>query len=408
MTEVLSYKYPAINPAVSANQESHQSILPVNQGTYRSDQTSVISFNVASNSQFLRTVMSYLSLTITPRAANGDVVVSGTTTNSLQGGSRVISRLVIRAGATVLENISGYDDLVSLYLSQTSGGAQSFYARTEGYGLTNIFQGGARKVCLPIWSSLFVTKQALPLPLFVGGITIDIYLAAASNLFTSSNVSYYTVDSPMLQTVMVTPPASYTVALVSAVRANRSAFIPYVKTQVFRSSGNGSMSQRIVLPIGNFTSVDSIQTVFWDSTAYAVATNDKHQRFSAQNLVDFRLEGAGIQVPQMLKFNYGGQNDPELLMIGLMSKAGSLYEIGDTASVPANWDAASFRIQMNFTSSDETFGSGLNMVGAANPNITLVTTHSAPVATSINISTFVQTSALIELTGTSINVSDVF
>ncbi len=404
--EVLSFRYPRIDPQVSGNQESYVSINPSNPGVFRSDQNAVITFNCSSTSQFLKTIQSYLSLTITPRAADGSAIVSGTTTNSTQGASRVIDRLVIRAGATVLESISSYNDLVGNYLSQLTTQETSVLAKTEGVGVTNYYAGGAKKSVLPIWSSLFVTPQCLPICLAVGGISIDIFLAPVSSLFTSSNVIYYTCEA-VFQAMMLTPPASYTVGLTSAIRSGRAAHLAMTKISTYRMNGNGSMTQRIVLPIGNVSSVDSIRVNFWDQTAYSVTANDKALRYGNANLTSYRIEGAGLQWPAMLKWTYGA-NDPELLYMNLLTRTGSVFDLAKEAGVGANWDTQQFSINHNFTSNQETFGSGVNLLGASSPNISIVTEHSANVPSTTNITVFVATSQIVTFTGTTIEVSEVF
>ena len=142
-----------------------------------------------------------------------------------------------------MEDISNYNDLVALYYKTMPVHRKNILQKMEGYGLTNIFAGGARKWAHPLMSSLFVTPQSLPLPLVAsGGITVEIFLSPASTLYTTAGVSYYTIDSPSWKWMALSPSPDYTVALRSAVAAGRSAYIAYSRSHVFPSNGNGSLT----------------------------------------------------------------------------------------------------------------------------------------------------------------------
>src|SRR5690242_3703749 len=133
MSEVLSYKYPPINPNVKGNSEQYISTRCQNGQVFRSDQQSSIIINLASNSQFLKTVQTFLTGRLVPRNSGGAEVISGTTTNTLQGFSRCFSRLVIRFGGSVIEDITNYHDLLALSYATESTGRKAILKRTEGY-----------------------------------------------------------------------------------------------------------------------------------------------------------------------------------------------------------------------------------------------------------------------------------
>ena len=121
MSEVISYKFPSISPQVSGNSEQWVQSLPINGSVFRSDQTSSIVFNIASTSQFMRTVKSFVTGKLVPKDVN-NATIPPATPSTAQGVSRAFSRVVIRMGGAIVEDIPNYNDLVSLYYATESLG----------------------------------------------------------------------------------------------------------------------------------------------------------------------------------------------------------------------------------------------------------------------------------------------
>jgi len=410
-TGVLSYRFPPSNPMVSGNQESTVIVTPLNASTaqaYTSSGSSSIIFNFASNTNFLRTQQSYFSYSVVPKDANGNVLTSGVT-SSYQGASRAFSRLIVRIGATEIENLV-IDDLTAIYYSTLSPAAHRMLNMTEGFGNINAFASGKMKCASQVLSSIWSTPQCIPLPLISagGGLTVEFVLAPVSNLFTSANVASFDIVDPRMVCTMVSPPADFTVSLVNAIRSGqKSAFMPFTKVRQFRSNGLMSNTNMLVLPIGNVRSVDRLTTVSWDEQAYALRSNDKYFRFGQNALVDYKVEGADLVSPKSSTYA-GNGSDAEYILNTYVQEVGSIYNLGENVYIPDNYSSTAFRIQQTYTSEQEQHGSGLSLINAASPNITITTTHSAPVPSTITFNTFVSTSALMEITSQMINVTEVF
>ncbi|KAJ3053535.1 hypothetical protein HK097_004083 [Rhizophlyctis rosea] len=357
----------------------------------------------------MRTIMSYLAGTLVPNAADGSDVVNAGTTSSYQGLTRAFNRMVIRFGGVVVEDISSYSDVLAMYYSTLPETRRKVLKALEGFGDTGAWKNGKRKWAHALMSSLFVTDQSLPLPLIQsGGITIELFWAPASELFTSANVAYYEIQQPSFRWMGITPDPSYTIALRSAVAAGRSAFIHFQKLHFYPSNGNGSQTLQIQVPIGQVSSIASVDTVFWDETSYADRTKDKYLRFHSANLVDFKIENNGTSQPSQLSFKYEGGADPKVVLLGLISSSGSIYTMDRDVSLQDNFETSSFRIGMNFQSSNENAGTGLSTLGSSSPFLTITTTHSAVVPPTTRILTVATVDALIEFRGAEIAISEIF
>ncbi|KAJ3027892.1 hypothetical protein HDV00_010791 [Rhizophlyctis rosea] len=318
--------------------------------------------------------------------------------------------MVIRFGGVVVEDVQYYSDVLALYYATLPTTRKSVLQRLEGYGSTGYFSNGKKKFAHALMSSLWVTPQSLPLPLIqCGGITIELFLAPASDLFTSANVAYYEVQQPHFSWMGITPDPSYTIALRSAVaQGGRSAYIHYQRLHFFPSNGNGSMTQQIQVPIGQVSSIASVETVFFNEADYADRTKDKYARFTNANLVDWRIENNGTSQPSQLTFRHEGGADPETVLLGLLSSAGNIYQMDRDMSLESNYETSSFRIGMNFQSGNEYAGTELSTVGAASPFLTITTTHSAVVPATTRILTMATVDALIEFRGSEIAISEIF
>ena len=412
MSAVLSYKYPAILPnggGVRANNESWNSVAPLNGAVFRSDQNQSIIFNCSSNSVFLRTTQSFLTGTLTPYASNGTEITSGIT-NSIQSTTRCFSRMVIRFGGVVVEDLQ-YNDLLAMYYATASQSKKLLLKKFEGFGDTNFYANGKRKWTHLIMSSLFVTDQCLPLPLLASGagVQIELFLAPASELFTHAAVSYYTLSGVFFKYMGITPDPAYTMALKSAVQSgNKSAYIHYQRVRAFPSNGNGSKTQMLSLPVGQVSSVASVFTQFYDEVTYSDVTKDKYARFHNAKLIDFRIEAAGQSNPSQLTFRYEGGADPELMMLNLLSESGNAYNMHNDVQIEDNFETSSFRLGMNYQAETELSGTGLSLIGSSSPTITISTTHSEVVPPTTRIVSYVVTDALIEFRGSEISISEVF
>lgn len=409
MSEVLSYKFPQIQPETNASAERWTEQKPINGSVFRSDQNQSVIIHLASGSEFVKTVQSFLAGTVVPRDAAGAVVTGATT--SQQGLSRIFSRLQIRIGSAIVEDLTGYNDILALYYATATKNRKSMLKRLEGYGTSDYLDGGGRKFAHMLMSSLFVTDQALPLPFLSGSgsaVSIELTLAPASEVFTSNNVSYYTLENVSFKYLGITPNPAYTMAMTNAIASGRSVFIAYQRVRQYPSAGNGANNQIIQVPIGQVSSIVSVDTVFFDTVAYANQANDKALRFNSANLVEWNIQGAGINNPSQISFGYHGGSDPESIIMGILSETGNGYLMGEQMSLEDNFESSSFRIGLNYQSSNEYFGSGLSTVGAASPFITINTKHSQPVPPTTAINTIVTTDALIVFQGSGITVTEIF
>ena len=420
-TQIFSYRYPVSQINVSGNQETWQTFQASNASTatrFPSNGNSSIIFNLASNSQFLRTHQSWFQFTITPRNADGTPITGGALagiTNSKQGCSRAFNRIIIRQGSTPIEQFE-YDDQLGLYMSTLSDSRRKWLRITESFGNTTAFANGPRKFAMQIFSSLFVNPQALPLPALPSGLQIEFQVADAENLFTS-NVPQFTVDNPQIRSCMICPDPSFTLALTSAVAQGRSAWIPMSEVRTFRTTGLGTDQLLINAAVGSYSSVDSVTTTFWDQTAYSNRGNDRYMRFTrtpspGAALTEWSIEAAGLINPQSRTFIEGGPDDPESLMYTFLSDAGSIHAIDQVANldidVNDNFWSHHYRVGLNYQSSNEEHASGLSLVGASSTNVVFNAKFSNPIQANIVAYTTIVCSVLLEISGTLLTVHRVF
>jgi hypothetical protein len=406
MSEVLSYRYPPINPASIGNQEQWWESKPTNGSVFRSDQNQSIIINMSSNSQYLKTVQSFLTGTLVARAANGAKVTDASTRNTKQGISRAFSRLIVRFGGAIVEDIHNYSDALALTYALESVGRKKLLTKTEGYAKDDVFTtAGSFRWAHMLLSSLWVTDQLLPLPFItVGGISLEIFLAPANEVFTTPNVEYYTLENISFKWQAVTPDPNYTLQMRSAIAQGRSAYIAYQRLHSYPSNGNGANDNILNVPIGQVSSIVGIETVFWDSTTYAAS--DKYSRFKDAQLKSWSIEASGLKNPHQIDFQ--NEADPETALMAVMTQSGNIYRLGNDIDFPDNYMTENFRVAINYQSSNEYFGTGISTIGAASPFLTIRTKHNAPVQPTTNILTFVTTDALVEFRGTGITVTEVF
>jgi hypothetical protein len=405
MSEVLSYKYPPISVGSTGNQEQWLETRPTNGSVFRSDQNTSIIINMSSNSQYLKTVQSFLTGTLVPRTNSGAEVTDAATRNTKQGMSRAFSRLIIRFGGAIVEDIQHYSDALALTYALESVGRKKLLQKTEGFENTQVFTGGRLRWAHMLLSSLWVTDQLLPLPFItVGGISLEIVLAPANEVFTSSNVDYYTLEDVSFKWLGVTPDPNYTLQMRSAIAQGRSAYIAYQRLHSFASNGSGANDNIINVPVGQVSSIVGVETVFWDATTYS--TDDKYSRFKDSKLKSWNIEASGLKNPHMIDFQH--QSDPETALLAIMTQAGNIYRLGNDVDFPESYRDENFRVAINYQSSLEHFGTGLSTIGAASPFLVIRTKHDAPVTPETTILTYVTTDALVEFRGTGITVTEVF
>lgn len=409
MSAVMSYKYPPLQSETPANFTQWTTATPVNGSVYRSDQNNSILINVASQSGFLSTVQSMLLGTITAYGADNNPITNAVNSSNSYGGmSRVFSKMIIRANGVPIEEISNYNDLLSLYYSTCSASKKSLLKSCEGYSNTAMFGTVGRfNWAHLIVSSLFVTPQLLPLPLLEGGggLQLEFILADKSSLFTTNAVAYYSLSDIRFQYLSVFPSPAYVVSLKAAVRSGRAAVIPFQKIHVFRSPGQGSNTLIANIALGQVTSLVDITSVFWSETTFADITQDKAKRFIDPGVLDWRITGADCNFPSQTAFRSG--TSPETVLMSLATQCGNVYDMHQGISLDADYATNSFRLSINFSSDGENWASGLNTLGGSSPFLTLTANCSSAVPNNCNMMTFATVDAILRFQGTEISVSEI-
>lgn len=407
-SEVVSYMFPAIDPTLRANQVNWRKETPSNGGggsLFRSDQNESIIINIASTSEYIKSVQSFVTGTIVPRDASGAPLVDASTRNSYQGITRAISAVTIRIGGTIVDHIPVYNDVCASVYALKPLSHKRLLSRFEGYGNTQLFTNGGYTFCHQLQSSLFVTEQLLPLPFTQVGISIELHITG-QELFTSPNVAYYTFENVAFKFLACTPDPRFTAGMSMAIhQKGRSAYIPYQQIRTARSNGNGSDEQLIQVPIGNKSSITSLEVLFWDQTAYANAANDKALRFIDAGVVSWTVTGAGITNPRTGEFQHNGGANPEAVFTGLLTETGNGYIAGDLIDIPDNFENNSFRLSMNFQAAPA-FRTGLDTTGAASQSLTITTKHKTPLPANIVILVVVVYDSVIEISSNGVRSLD--
>ena len=412
-TSVLNYRFPQILPSqvnIRANFEQWQTnITPTNGSEFRSDQSSSVIWQISNPNHFIRTVQSFCDGYIIPCDALGNEVKNAGTKSNYQGVSSCFSRVQFRFSGQELENNENYDIAVNWMYSLLSPGKKRMLQKFEGYGDVDYFAAGKRRFAHALVSALTLTDQALPLPVLAqsgSGFSIECWLKPAHEIFTTANVAFYKI-APRFNYLALTPDIAYTSALVRAVNEGKGIYIHFARPHYFRSNGNGSTQQQVVIPIGQKTSVMSWQLGMYSETDFADRTKDKSLRWSHNNIVGWRLEHNAVYNPNLDYFNYEtGGKDLTLTLINLLSQYGNIYNMGDDIDMPADYEEKFFTVGYNFVSQTESAGCGLSTI--ANPTFTIHTKHSQVVPPSTQILTMVIVEALIQIRGTQIGVTEIF
>ena len=414
-SQLLSYKYPVINPSgITGNQEQWVQTTPSNASTntsFTSNGNSDLIFSFASNSQYPRPHQSFLTFNITVRVATGAPLPGAAlaaTRNSYQGISAAFSRVTVRSGATIIESFD-YADELGLYLATIRPDKQRWLSLTEGFGKTDLFAGGAtRKFCMQIFTSLFTQTSALPICAIPGGLEVVFTLAPSTNLFTT-DVPQFTIENPYVRWCAITPDPSFTLALTGAIASGRSIYLPLPEIRNYRTAGLNTTNMLINCPDGSYSSVDSVTTAFYDMNTYNNRANDRMLRWFDAGLRTWTLTAADVTQPSTRAFVHNGPNDPETALITFLSDTGSIHTLDSMIYLADNYFTNSFRFGLNMTSELEgNWGAGTSLVGAANTNIIIETTHANPVPPTTIARTTVTCSVLLEISGTLLTIHRVF
>lgn len=405
-SRIFSYKYNFQNPLVKGNDEQWISIGVNNANTttrFSSAGNSELVYNFASNSQFLRAHTMFKVCTLTPRNAAG-MPITGTDAagirNSKLGGAAAFTKQIVRTGSETLETLD-IAERVGEHYATLPEVKRGWLKDFEGFEDTQMFVNGPRKIAQRIWSTFFSQTTALPLPVFTGGVQLVETVAPVENLITTNNVDSFSVDDAYIRVLALTPDPSITLALTSSVRSGGSLFIPAEETRVFRSYGLGGDTMLINCPMGQYSSVNSVITRFYNASARANRANDKYLINHDAGLRKWSITANDVVNPRDRPFTTG-PNDPEGLMVTMLSEVGSVHNLDDIwfRNVPGDsFFQNHFYFGLNYQSDDETHGSGLSMVGAADGSIKIDCQFAAPVTSDVIAVTTVTCAILLEVTG---------
>lgn len=397
-----SYAFPGINMVTSGNSESFQSYTPSSGQVFRSDATSVININVASPNAFARFMRSYLKGKVVAYDASGAVLADATTRLTSLGLAAVIQRMVISVGACQVESIDQYPSLLSLIYNLAPVSRKKLLTYLEGYqptGALNTLASGKATFCHGIQSSLFTSSQLCPLPLIQNGVSIQIYLSPANQVFTTANVAYYKLEEVSFNVQLVTPTPDLLMKFMSGLDQGKSLYIPICQANSFVNYGSGGTQQNIQLAVGNKRSIQSFAMTFRAEADMSDVTKDKNQIYSSQNLRDVQIQIAGKVDPVVKPWKYNPTStdfDPEVVALSILS-ADSIYTADQSIDMDlTNYDSKQFSLRYNFKSSDESFGDGIS-TELGNGSLTVVTNHSAAVPATIRVNTFVFVDSVIEI-----------
>ncbi|KAJ3054899.1 hypothetical protein HK097_000416 [Rhizophlyctis rosea] len=365
--------------------------------------------------------MSYVSFHVTVRDNNGapftDPTALAAIKNSKQGVSRIFNKITLRSGFSVIESFV-YNKEVGKFLSSANSDRRKWLRITEGLGVDNLFATGAsRKFTMQICSSLFSNELAIPLPIFTGGIQVKFSIATPDEFFTTA-VPRFSVDQPSLTYVAICPDPAFTLDLVRSIQSGRSAWFPLVETKTVRSPGNGTDMQTYNVAVGNYSRVESIHFTHWENGAYRLRSNDKFERYKDAGLKSWNVTDNEITNPSFNRRFTHGPRDVETFLVTHLSDTGSMFTVHDAANYPedlANGISAfdtyrnkHFKAGLTLTSDNEVWGSGLSLVGSANPHMVIDAQYETALPNSTTTEISVNLSLLLELSGTRIDVHRVF
>ncbi|KAJ3050599.1 hypothetical protein HK097_008404 [Rhizophlyctis rosea] len=405
---LLSMKFPPFDADLAANFE-RLVFTPCNQLTYRSDLSNKATVTIAESSQWIRTHQALLTFELVPYTndAGGLEVEAKNCKSSRQGATRAIAEMNLLIGGKTVESVNPYDDVLAHELSTVPEDQASGLTIMQGFEDPDFFKNGRRKVFLPIWSGLFLLAQALCLPMLSnGGIQLEIVWRGADNLFLNGTVKRFRVEGLGLLWQAISPNPSTTGSLVASTKGGRPGNLTTQRLHVFQSSGNSLMHQQIIATLRPKRSIVSVDVWAYDEAEYVENSKDKYLRFKPFGLRKWRIEsGPNIRVPAVGDITHG-DSDPSTVVTMLMSQSSSVHNMFSGMKLREDWIHQHFRLSMDFQSHRELFGSGLNLLSASHPYLTIFTEHNAPVSPNTRLVCVVVTDELLTFANDQVLVTE--
>lgn len=402
-----SYHYPYYSPFVAGLDEQWISITASNASVntrFTSKGNSSIIFPLQSSYQYLKTDQ-LLFIGDYELWAGNALATGAAATISEQGISRAFSQVIVRLGSFPIETLN-YDDATGQFYNSVGEKKGKLLKLFEAYDQPDVFAAtGKARLAVRVMSSMFYNSQALPLPA-ISGLTLEFMLAPIENLALSASATELVINNPYIRALAVTPDQAYTLSLQSSMARGGSLWIPLVEGRNIQTNGYGSDVIDIVTPVGVYSSIDSVSVTFFDRTGYNNRVNDRFGRYSYHGLKNWSVQIGNLVNPQSRYFTCGpGDQCLETLLVTLMSSAGSLDNIEDMIELPgntrnemfSNYLNKFFRFGLNWTSSNEEFGSGVDLTNASSTNIVTHCEFSAPVDNNMVVLTTVTASVLLEI-----------
>jgi hypothetical protein len=405
---LLSMKFPPFDQDLAANFE-RLVFTPANQLVYRSDLPNKATINLADSSQWIRSHQSMLTFELVPYTndAQGIEVEAKDCKSSRQGSTRAIAEMNLLIGGETVESVNPYDDILAHELSTIPDDQATGLRIMQGFEDSDFFKNGRRKVFLPIWSGLFLRAQAICLPMLEnGGIQLEIVWRGADNLFLNGTVKRFRVENLGVFWQAITPNPSTTGSLVASTKGGRPGYLTTQRLHIFQASGNSSMHQQIVATLGPKRSIVSVDVWAYDEAEYVDNSRDKYLRFKPFGLRKWRIEsGPNIRVPAVGEITHS-DSDPSTVVTMLMSQSSSVHNMFSGMKLRDNWTNEHFRISYDFQSHRELFGSGLNLLSASHPYLTIFTEHEANVSPNTRLVCVVVTDELLTFANNQVLVTE--
>jgi len=405
---LLSYRFPPFDADLAANFE-RLVFTPSNQLTYRSDLPNKATINLADSSQWIRSHQALLTFDLVPYTndANGLEVEAKNCVSSRQGATRAIAEMNLIIGGETVESVNPYDDVLAHELSTVPDDQATGLGIMQGFENPDYWKDGRRKVFLPIWSGLFLRAQAICLPMLSnGGIQLEVVWRPADNLFLNGTVKRFRVEGLGIFWQAITPNPSTTGSLVASTKGGRPGYLTTHRIHIFQSSGNSSNHQQLLATLGPKRSIISIDAWAYDEAEYVDNSKDKYLRFKPFGLKKWRIEsGPNIRVPAVGDITHG-ESDPSTVVNMLMSQSNSVHNMFSGVKLRDDWIHQHMRISYDFQSHRELFGSGLNLLSASHPYLTLYTEHDAPVSPNTRLVLVVVTDELLTFSNDQVLVTE--
>lgn len=402
-----SYNYPFFSPFVSGQDEQYIQITASNASVntrFSSLGNSSIIFPLQSNYQFLKT--DQMMMIGDYELYNGSTLVTGApAVISEQGISRAFSQVLVKIGAFTVETLQ-YNELTGQFMSTLTGRKTKYLKLFEGFQQPDVFQAtGKARFALRVMSSLFYNAQALPLPC-IAGLSLEFMLAPIQELALGATVTEMVINNPYIRALAISPDPAYTIALQSKIARGGSLWLPMIESRTTQTNGYGSDIIDVVTPVGVYSSIDSVSHTMYSRVAFNVRANDKYKRYAYQGLKNWSVQIGNLINPQTRYFTCGpGDQCLETLLVTLMSSCGSLDNLEDFCELQGstrtemltNYLDKYFRFGINWTSSNEQFGSGVDLTAASSTNLVTHLEFAAPVTNDLVIATTVTASVLLEI-----------